>query len=261
MCPWGERVSLVVKLRVVHWTRGPRVNGHIWNDHKGQNPHQHERHGDRDDGAHRGVVALVRAEQPAQATSDPAGWSAYIHHCGWDCSLLHGTQLTAGTHLTLLDLLTFFSRQGDDVGLGQAAVRRVLQQQFALAALEADGKGPLHVHREFANDVLIIAEAGQVLAVGELGQLTADGTGQGLDLRRSHVDASKAFQAEGVPTRQQLWGFKNIIVSAETHGTFSVLHVILGGLHFLTDAFALFPVPSPGLLAPSPLPPVAMVPL
>lgn len=261
MCPWGECISRVVKLRVVPRTRGPLVNGHIWYDHKGQNPHQHERHGDGDDGAHRGVVALVRAEQPAQATSDPAGWPAYIHHCGWDCSLLHGTQLTASTHLTLLDLLTFFIRQGDDVGLGRAAVRRVLQQQFALAALEADGQGPLHVRREFANDVLIIAEAGQVLAVGELGLLTADGAGQGLDLRRSHVDASEAFQAEGVPACQQLWGFKDIIVGAETHGTLSVLCVILSGLHFLTVTFALFPVPSPGLLTPSPLPPVAMLPL
>lgn len=82
--------------------------------------------------------------------------------------------------------------------LGRAD-RRVLQEQFALATLEADGQGPLHVGWEFIYDVLVVAETWQVLAVAELSQLTANGARQGLELKRGHVDASKALQAEGVP--------------------------------------------------------------
>ncbi len=52
-----------------------------------------------------------------------------------------------------------------------------------------------HLHK------LNTLKAGQVLPVGELGQLTTYRAGQGLELGGGHVDASKALQAEGVPAR------------------------------------------------------------
>lgn len=243
---------------MVSWARRPLVNGHIRYDHKGQNPHQHERHSDGDDGPHHGVVAPIRAEQPAQATSDPARRSAYIHHRGWDDSPLHGTHVTTRRRL---GFLTLFG-QGEGAGLDQAVRWRVLQQQLALAALEADGQCPLHVRGESANDVLVVAEAGQVLAVGDLGQLTANGAGQGLELRRDHIYASEALKTESVATRQQLWRLEDVVVCAETNGALGVLHIVFWGLHLPPVALSfLFSVPSPGLLTPPPPPPTSLVPV
>lgn len=165
--------------------------------------------------------------------------------------------MTTCCHLAFLTLC----RQGEDIRLGRAARRRVLQEQFSLTALEADGQCPLHVWWEFTNDVLVVAEAGQVPAVGELGQLTTNGAGQGLELRRGHVDASEALQAEGVPARQQLWGLEDVIVCAETHSALCVLHIIFRGLHLPPVTLSFFPVPSPGLLTPAPLPPLSLVPV
>lgn len=233
------------------------MNDHIRYDHKGQDPHQHESHSDGDDGPHHGVVALVRAEQPAQATSDPIWRPAYVHHGGWGKSLLHRSQVEVPTcrPLALLALLS----QGEDRGLGRAVGRGVLQEQFALAALEADGQSPLHVCREFADDVLVVAQAGQVPAVGELGQLPTHGACQGLELGGGHVDASEALQAEGVPARQQLGGPEDVVVCAEAHSALSVLHIVCGGPP--RDALSLFPVSSPGLLTPPSLPPLPLVPV
>lgn len=79
--------------RLVHLRNGHPLNGHVRYYHKGQNPNQHEGHGDGDDGTNHGIVALIRPEQPAQATSDPVWRPAHVHHRGWGHSLLHRTQV------------------------------------------------------------------------------------------------------------------------------------------------------------------------
>lgn len=261
VCPLGDDgcISRGIGCSFIHRAGWFAENGHVGYDHKGQDPHQHEGHGDGDDGAYHGVVALVGAKQPAQATSDPVGRPAYIYHRGRDYSLLHGVQVTPHRPLALLTL----DRQREDAwaGFGRAVGGRVLQQQLALAALEADGQSPLHVRGQFADDVLVVAQAGQVLAVGELGHLTANGAGQALELQGGHVDTSQALQAEGVSARQQLGGLEDVIIRAEADGALGVLQIVFRGLHLLPVALPVSPVSSPGLLTPPPLPPLLMVPV
>lgn len=262
-CPWSGRISSswIVFWSVVwlRWTWGANVvaQGHSGYDHKSQNPHQHERHSDGDDGRHHCVVALIWTEHPAQATSHPVRRSAYIHHSGRGDPLLHCTQLEvpAWCRLSVLTL----GRQTDDIRPGRAVGRRVLQHQLTLAALKADGQRPLHIWREFADDVPIISQTGQVPAMRELSHLSAHGAGQGLELRWGDVDASQALQTEGVPACQQLWGLENIIVSAETHSALCVLHVIFRG--FRPSPIALSAAAPAALLAPSTMPPFSMVPV
>lgn len=235
------------------------VNDHVRHDHKGQNPHQHERRRDGDDGCHHGVVAPVRAEQPAQSTPHPAWRPAYIHHSGLHHTLLHCTQVevTALCHLVILTLF----RQGQGMRHGGTGGRRVLQQQFALAALEADGQCPLHVGREFAYDVLVVAQARQVLAMWDLRQLAAHRAGESLELGGYHVDAGEALKTEGVPAHQQLWGLEDVVVGAEANSALSVLHVVFGGLHLPLVVLPFSPVSFPRLLTPPSLSPFPMVPL
>lgn len=57
-----------------------------------------------------------------------------------------------------------------------------LQEQMALAALEADGPHPLHLQRELAEDVLVDLEDWQVVAVQECHGLATNGAGQHLQL-------------------------------------------------------------------------------
>lgn len=66
---------------------------------------------------------------------------------------------------------------------------RVLQQQLAFAPLEADGQRPLHVWRQPPNDVLVVVQTGQVLAMGQLSHLAAHGAAEGLELQRGDIDA------------------------------------------------------------------------
>lgn len=226
-------------------------------NHKGQYPHQHESHGDGDDGSHHGVVASVRADQPAQATSDPVGRPAHVHHRGGGDSLLQLTQVEASVcrGLGLLALLG----QGEHGGFAVTAGRWVLQKQLSFTALEADGQRSLHVRGQFADDVLVVAQPGQVLAVGQLGQLAAHRAAEGLELRGGDVDASQTLQAEGVTTGQQLGGLKDVVVGAETHGALCVVHIILRGSGPPAVAVPFSPVSSAGLLAPATLPPLPMV--
>lgn len=231
----------------------PPVDDHVGYDDKSQNPHQHECHGDGDDGRHSSVVALVRTEHPAQTSSDSVWGPANVHHSGWGDALLHGVQAST-CDLTLLALFG----QGEDGGPCWDGGRRVLQEEFALAALESDGQGPLHVWWEFLDDFLVVAQTGEVLAVGELRELSTDRAGEGLELRGGDIDASQALQAESVPTRQQLWRLEDIIVLAETHSALSVLHLILRGPRRPQVTLS-FPVSPPGLLTPPSLPPLSMV--
>lgn len=92
--------------------------------------------------------------------------------------------------------------------------------------------------------------------MGEPGQLTAHRARQGLELRGGHIDACEALQAEGVPTRQKLGSFKDVIIGAEANSTLSVLHIIFRVLDLLPAAPSFSSV---RLLTPSTLPPLSMV--
>lgn len=224
---------------------------HIGHDHEGQDAHQHQHHGDGDDGCHHGVVALVRAEHPAQATSDPTRGATHVHDSGE--ALIHGGQLEVAGGLPVLLLE---SGQGE-AGLGQAGSTRrgLLEDQLALAALEAHGQRPLHLWREFAEDVLVVAQLGQVAAMGQVGELSTHRAGKRLELYGDHVDPGQALQTEGVPAGEQLGGFKDVVVFAEANHALSVLHVIFLGVKLLPVAVISIPVLPPVLLASTTLPP------
>lgn len=208
-----------------------------------------------DDGSNVAGAEQIGHEKPEQDTFDPVWRLAHVHHCDMDNILLNGVQVTACCPLAPLRL----GRGSEEMRRRRDARRRVLQEQLALAALEADGQRPLHLRREFTKDVLVVFEAGQVLAMGELSQPPANGAGQCLEPGRGHIDASEALQAEGVPTHQQLRSLKDVVVCAQTDRARSVLQIFVGGLHLLPVALLLSRVRSPGVFTSPPLPLLASV--
>lgn len=242
-------------MRGVRWVGdGSGVRGgHAGHDDEGQDPHQHERHGDDDDGRHHDVVALIRAEQAPHATPHSVRGPPHVQHGGRGAPLLCQAQAADRGQSGVLGL------GGDGDAAGFAFGRRVLQQQLPLAAFEAHGQRPLHLRRQLVDDDLVVAKAGQVPAVRQLGQLAAHGAGQGLDLRGGHVDASEALQAEGVAARQQLGRLEDVVVGAEAHVALRVLLVVFIGTPVLP--IPLLTDPSPGVLAPASRTPLPVVPV
>lgn len=165
-----------------------------------------------DDGGNVAGAEQIRHEKPEQDTFDPVWRLANVHHRDTDNILLSGVQVTTRRRLPPLRL----GRRSEEMRRRRDARRRVLQEQLALAAPEADGQRPPHLQREFTKDVLVVFEAGQVPAMGELSKPPANGAGQRLERGRGHIDASEALQAEGVPTRQQLRSLKDVVVCAQT---------------------------------------------